>query len=77
MEDEKKAGPDEKEEDFINALKAAREKKTCNSHPDIKTSGLNTDLSFHPAIGNISGELSVFNYSNEENKLEKKLKSKT
>ena len=45
MEDEKKAGPDEKqEEDFIKAMKAAREKKTCNSHPDIKTSGLNTDL---------------------------------
>ena len=38
-----------------------------------------TDLSFHPeadliAIGNISGELSVFNYTNEANKIQKKLK---
>ena len=76
----KKAKPDEEEkDDLIKALKAAREKKVRNSPPDIKTSGLITDLSFHPeadifAIGNISGELSVFNYSNEENKLEKKLK---
>ena len=80
MEDEKKAKPDEEEDDdFIKALKAAREKKTRNSPPDIKTSKLITDLSFHPqadiiAIGNISGELTVFNYSNEENKIEKKLK---
>jgi WD40 repeat protein len=80
MEDKKKAKPDEEEEDdLIKSLKAAREKKVRNSPPDIKTSGLITDLSFHPeadifAIGNISGELSVFNYSNEENKQEKKLK---
>lgn len=80
MEDEKKAKPEEEEEDdLIKALKAAREKKVRNSPPDIKTSGLITDLSFHPeadiiAIGNISGELSVFSYNNELNKLEKKLK---
>jgi hypothetical protein len=42
MEDENKAVPDEKEEE--NFIKAVRDKKTCNSHPDIKTSGLNTDL---------------------------------
>ena len=80
MEDEKKAKPDEEEDDdLIKALKAAREKKTRNSPPDIKTSELITNLSFHLeadiiAIGNISGDLSVFNYSNEENKIEKKLK---
>ena len=80
MEDEKKAKPDEEEDDdLIKALKAAREKKTRNSPPDIKTSELITDPSFHLeadiiAIGNISGDLSVFNYSNEENKIEKKLK---
>ena len=80
MEDEKKAKPDEEEDDdLIKALEAAREKKTRNSPPDIKTSELITDLSFHLeadiiAIGNISGELTVFNYSNEENKIEKKLK---
>ena len=80
MEDDKKAKPEEEEEDdLIKALKAAREKKVRNSPAEIKTSGLITDLSFHPeadiiAIGNISRELSVFNYSKEENKLEKKLK---
>ena len=80
MEDKKKAKPDEEEEDdLIKSLKAAREKNVRNSPLDIKTSGLITDLSFHPeadifAIGNISGELSAFNYSNEENKQEKKLK---
>ena len=81
MEDDKKAKPEEEEEDdLIKALKAARKKKVRNSPPEIKTSGLITDLSFHPeadiiAIGNISRELSVFNYSKEENKLEKKLNS--
>jgi hypothetical protein len=53
MENENKAKPDEEEEDdFIKALKAAREKKVRNSPPDIKTSWLITDLSF-------SRELSV------------------
>ena len=81
MEDDKKATPEEEEEDdLIKALKAAREKKVRKSPPDIKSSGLSTDLSFHPeadiiiAIGNICGELSVWNYSIEENKIEKKLK---
>jgi len=69
----------DEEDDLIKALKSAREKKVRNSPPDIKTSELITDLSFHPesdlvAIGNISGDLSVFSYSNEENKLQKKLK---
>ena len=76
MEDEKKASPDEeKEDDFIQGIKAARE-KPWNSLPVIKASVLNSDLIFHPeddivAIGHISGELSVFNYINEENKLKK------
>ena len=81
MEDDKKAKPEEEEEDdLIKALKAAREKKVRKSPPDIKSSGLSTDLSFHPeadiiiAIGNICGEFSVWNYSIEENKIEKKLK---
>ena len=67
MNDDKKAKPEEEEEDdLIKALKVAREKKVRNFPPDIKTSGLITDLSFHPeadiiAIGIISCELSVFN----------------
>ena len=84
MEDEKlwnDSKPEiDKEYDLIKALKAAREKKTRNSPPDIKTSDLVTDIiSFHPesdviALGNIAGELSVFKYSNELNTIQKKLK---
>jgi len=83
MEDEKaEKAPkedEEEEDDLIKALKAAREKKTRISPPDIKTSDLITDISFHPesdiiAVGNISGELSVFQYSNEANTIQKKLK---
>merc|ERR1719233_2058060 len=82
MEDEKASKApkeDEEEDDLIKALKAAREKKTRISPPDIKTSDLITDISFHPesdviAVGNISGELSVFQYSNEVNTIQKKLK---
>ena len=67
------------EDDLIKALQAARQKKERNCPPDLKCSELITDLSFHPeedviVIGNISGDLSVFSYSNEENKLKKKLK---
>jgi len=79
MENDKEAKPEEEEDDLIKALKAAREKKVRNSPPDIKTSEPITDLSFHPeadliAIGNISGELSIFNYTNEANTIQKKLK---
>ena len=67
------------EDELIKALKSAREKKVRNSPPDIKTQEMITDLSFHPeadmvVIGNISGEISVFNYSNDINELKKKLK---
>merc|ERR550517_698740 len=67
------------EDDLVKALKAARQKKERNCPPDLKCSELITDLSFHPeedvlVIGNISGEVSVFSYSNDENKLQKKLK---
>jgi len=80
-EDEHDEDPKEdvdEEDDLIKALKAAREKKERNSPPDIKTSELITDITFHPesdiiAIGNISGDLSVFSYDNEANKLQKKL----
>ena len=67
MEYDKKAKPEEEEEDdLIKALKVAWEKKVRNSPSDIKTSGLITDLTFLPeadiiAIGIISCELSVFN----------------
>jgi len=83
MEDEKLSNDSkpeiDEEDDLIKALKAAREKKTRNSPPDIKTSDLVTDISFHPeadviALGNIAGELSVFKYSNELNTIQKKLK---
>ena len=73
MEDEKKAKPDEEEDDdLIKALKAARGKKTRNSPPDMKTSELITDISFHPeaeiiAIRNISGELSEIKVVKEDN----------
>ena len=47
--------------------------KERNCPPDIKTSDLITDISFHPesdciAVGGITGDLSIFKYSNEENK---------
>ena len=63
----------EEEDDLIKSLKAARQKKECNCPPDIKTSDLITDISFHPesdciAVGGITGDLSIFKYSNEENK---------
>jgi len=75
---ESKAAVDE-EDDLIKALKAAREKKARNCPPDIKTTDMVTDISFHPemdliALGNITGELSVFSCSNESNELKKKLK---
>jgi len=74
----KEADGDE-DDDLIKALKAARQKKERNCPPDIKTTELVTDISFHPesdliALGNLSGDLSVFSFSNEENKLLKKLK---
>ena len=63
----------EEEDDLIKSLKAARQKKECNCPPDIKTSDLITDISFHPesdciAVSGITGDLSIFKYSNEENK---------
>jgi len=78
-EEDKTAPACDDEDDLIKSLKAARQKKERNCPPDLKCSELITDLSFHPeedliVIGNISGDLSVFNYSNEENKLKKKLK---
>jgi len=71
--------PVDEEDELIKALKAAREKKTRNCPPDIKTQENISDLSFHPeeemiAIGTIGGDLSIFSYSNEENVLKKKLK---
>jgi len=78
-EDSKTEPACDDEDDLVKALKAARQKKERNCPPDLKCSELITDLSFHPeedvlVIGNISGEVSVFSYSNEENKLQKKLK---
>ena len=80
MEKDKEAKPEEEEDGLIKALKAAREKKVRNSAPAIKTSEPITILSFHHeadliAIGNISGELSEFNYTNEANTIRKKLKT--
>lgn len=74
-----KAAEGDEDDDLIKALKAARQKKERNCPPDIKTSELVTDISFHPesdliALGNLSGDLSLFKFSNEENKLQKKLK---
>merc|ERR1712130_336396 len=71
--------PVDEEDELIKALKAAREKKVRNCPPDIKTQDNISDISFHPeeelvALGTISGDLSVFSYSNEENVLKKKLK---
>ena len=48
MEDEKKEGPQEEGEDVcIKGMKADKRRKHVIP-PVIKTSGLNTDLSFHP-----------------------------
>lgn len=78
-EEDKTAPACDDEDELIQSLKAARQKKERTCPPDLKCSELITDLSFHPeedviVIGNISGDLSVFSYSNEENKLKKKLK---
>jgi len=78
-EDSKTEPACDDEDELIKALKAARQKKERNCPPDLKCSELITDLSFHPeedvlVLGNISGEVSVFSYSNDENKLQKKLK---
>merc|ERR1719391_392283 len=68
------------DEDYlINMLKSAREKRVREAPPDIKLKHTVTDVSFHPdenilAVSNIQGEISLFRYSNEENKIEKKLK---
>lgn len=82
-DDEDEAGgskePVDEEDDLIKALKAAREKKVRNCPPDIKTTDMITDLSFHPesdlvALGSMGGDLSIFSYSNDANELKKKLK---
>merc|ERR1712228_749773 len=81
-EDEAAGGskePVDEEDELIKALKAAREKKTRNCPPDIKTQDNISDLSFHPeeevvALGTIAGDLSIFSYNNDENVLKKKLK---
>ena len=67
------------DDDLIKSLKAPRQKKERNCLPDIKTSELITDISFHPdsdliALDNLSSDLSVFKFSNEKDKLQKKLK---
>lgn len=69
----------DEEDDLIAALKSAREKKVRDSPPDIKMKESATDISFHPetnvlAVANIQGEVSIFSYSNEENKAQRKLK---
>ena len=59
--------PVDEEDELIKALKAAREKKVRNCPPDIKTTEMVTDISFHPdadlvALGSMTGELSVFRW---------------
>ena len=63
------------DDDLIKSLKAPRQKKERNCLPDIKTSELITDISFHPASDLIAlDNLSVFKFSNEKDKFQKKLK---
>jgi len=50
-----------------------------NCPPDIKTTDMITDLSFHPesdliVTGSMGGDISIFSYSNDANDLKKKLK---
>jgi len=76
---EKETKTFDEEDDLIAALKSAREKKKRDSPPDIKMKESATDISFHPetnvlAVANIEGQVSIFKYSNEENKAERKLK---
>lgn len=59
--------PVDEEDDLIKAIREAREKKVRSSPPDIKTSDMITDISFHPeadliALGSMSGDLSIFRW---------------
>nr|ALS04485.1 WD repeat-containing protein 55 [Acartia pacifica] len=68
------------DEDYLlNMLKSAREKKVRDCPPDVKLKEDVMDISFHPeedllAVSNIKGEISIFRYANEGNKVERKLK---
>ena len=60
-------------------IKSLKAKERGNCPPDIKTSELITDISFHPAseliaLDNLTSDLSVFKLSNEKDKCQKKLK---
>lgn len=70
---------DEEEDELIKALRSSRENAVRPCPPPIKIKNSVTDISFHPeediiAVSNISGELAFFRYSNEENKIERKMK---
>lgn len=68
-----------KEDELIETMRAARDKIVRVHPPDIKMKEDVTGLSFHPeqdiiAVSNIGGEIAFFSYTNEENKIERKLK---
>ncbi|KAJ6633062.1 WD repeat-containing protein 55 like [Pseudolycoriella hygida] len=63
----------EEEDDVVQAIIAATKKVRAHP-PDIVTEDFIVDLSFHPnedilAVGTINGDVIVYRYSNEENKL--------
>jgi WD40 repeat protein len=66
---------DENEEDDEVIKKILKElKKPRSKPPDITTEEYVVDLSFHPdrnilAVGNITGDIIIYEYGNEENKL--------
>lgn len=64
---------DEEEDEVLRAI-IAEIKKPRSKPPDIKIKDFVTDLSFHTtndilAIGTVTGDIFVYSYSNEENKL--------
>jgi len=71
---------DEGEDSLIKALKAAKQPRDRTCPPDIRHAKRDlTDLAFHPqqnmiATALIDGEINLFEYSNNSNKLRKKLK---
>lgn len=70
------------EDPLIKALKAAKERnqnKERNAPPDLKFSNEVMDISFHPelnllGVSLIDGQIDIFEFSNEQNKLKKRLK---
>ena len=79
---EKENDQQDTEDPLIKALKAAKERKNIkerNAPPDLKFSNEVMDISFHSerdllGVSLIDGQIDIFEFSNEENTLRKRLK---